>query len=62
MGMVTNSFNSASSLLSNMDKPAFMMEMASKGSLDARSQLAELAGHLGDHMLQTMLVSSGSSA
>eukprot|EP00946_MAST-07B_sp_MAST-7B-sp1_P002893 g2893.t1 len=48
MGMVTNSFNSASSLLSNMDKPAFMMEMTGKGSLDARSQLAELAGHLGE--------------
>eukprot|EP00946_MAST-07B_sp_MAST-7B-sp1_P002305 g2305.t1 len=48
MGMVTNSVNSASSLLSNVDKPAFMMEMTGKGSLDARSQLAELAGHLGE--------------
>ena len=54
MGMVTNSLNSASSLLSNMDKPAFMMEMTGKGSLDARVSLQSLLGIWANHTLQTM--------
>lgn len=50
MGMVPSSAIgvSAGGMLSSVDKPAFMMEMVGKGFLDARSQLADLAGHLGE--------------